>query len=152
MKPGSRLLICIVIALSAGCKGLFEQSTSTPAPTTVTAQLMNGSWASVSSTTTLANTCTDFRWTITEISGTAGSGTFTAKCMGTMVVTGMASGTLSGTTVTWTASGAGNSGATGTCAFSLSGTATFDGTQFRIPYTGTTCLGPVSGAEILRKS
>ena len=31
-------------------------------------------------------------------------------------------------------------------------TATFDGAQFRIPYSGTTCLGPISGTEILRKS
>ena len=33
----------------------------------------------------------------------------------------------------------------------LTGTATFDGTQFRIPYTGTTCLGPVRGSETLHR-
>src|SRR5262249_24940815 len=38
------------------------------------------------------------------------------------------------------------------CPFSLSGTGTLvDKTTLTIPYSGTTCLGPVSGTETLRK-
>jgi hypothetical protein len=34
----------------------------------------------------------------------------------------------------------------------LSGTATLESNgQIRIPYTGTTCMGPVSGIETLKK-
>jgi hypothetical protein len=33
----------------------------------------------------------------------------------------------------------------------LAGAATLEGTQVRVTYTGTTCLGPVSGTELLRK-
>jgi hypothetical protein len=111
-----------------------------------------GAWTSIASETTLTNTCTDFHWTITEVAGTSGSGTFTARCMGTLVVAGTAHGSLSGTTVTWAADALGTTPGGASCPVVLTGTATFDGTQFRVPYTGTTCLGPVSGAEVLRKT
>jgi hypothetical protein len=71
--------------------------------------------------------------------------------MATIQVAGTAHGTLSGTTVTWAADATGTGPGGAVCPVALTGTATFDGTQFRIPYTGTTCLGPVSGAEVLRK-
>jgi hypothetical protein len=149
-----RLFVALgaIMILAAGCQGLFDQTSSTTAPTNVTTQMMGGSWASVSSTTALSDTCTDFHWGITTISGTSGSGTFSAKCFGSMPVAGTANGMLSGSAVTWTATGAGVTPAGAACPFSLNGTATFDGTQFRIPFSGTTCMGPVSGAEILRKS
>jgi hypothetical protein len=141
--------VALAAALTTGCSSLFTSTTSPT--TTATNQLMAGQWTSVSSTTTLANTCTDFHWTITTVTGTSGSGTFTAKCMGTLQIAGTAHGTLSGTTVTWAADATGATATGAACPVTLAGTATFDGTQFRIPYTGTTCLGPVSGTEILRK-
>ena len=115
-------------------------------------QLMTGPWASIASATTLTNTCTDFHWTITEVTGTSGTGTFTAKCMGTIQfrgyrprhVVGYDSHLVSRCDME-------PRPAERACPISLTGTATFDGTQFRVPYTGTTCLGPVSGTEILRK-
>jgi hypothetical protein len=140
------MLVAAVIA--GGCTNLFKSSNNPSA--NATPQAMTGAWTSLAPAT-LSDTCTDFRWTITDLNGTTGSGTFTAKCLGTMIISGTASGTLTGTTVTWTATANGTSNGSA-CAVSLNGTATFDGTQFRIPYSGTTCLGPISGVEILRKS
>jgi len=37
------------------------------------------------------------------------------------------------------------------CPFSLSGTGTIDGDVIRVPYTGSTCLGPVSGTQVLQR-
>jgi len=140
--------------LSVGCMDFVTSHLTSPSTTTPSATLqgMSGGWASVSSTAPLPTTCTNFHWTITEFTGTTGSGTFTATCAGSVQVAGTAQGSLSGTTVTWSAAATGTAPGNVTCPIALSGTATFDGTQFRIPYTGTTCLGPVSGTEILRKS
>lgn len=149
MKGTMFIPACVAAVLSAGCLDFLTSKTS-PTPA-APIQLMTGQWASISSATTLPSTCTDFHWTITEVTGTSGSGTFTAKCMGTIPVSGTAHGTLSGTTVTWSADANGTAPGGGACPISLTGTATFDGMQFRVPYTGTTCLGPVSGTEILRK-
>jgi hypothetical protein len=145
------LLAATVLAalLAASCFEFLTQSKTSPSSTGVDG--LNGSWASVSSATTLQDTCTDFAWTVTDISGNTASGTFSATCLDTLQVTGTASGTLSGSTVTWTASGTATGPGGTACPVSLSGTATFDGTQIRIPYSGTTCLGPVSGTEVLRR-
>ena len=138
--------------LSAGCLEFLTQNKTSPsAPVAATVQGMGGSWTSVSPGTPAAGTCTNFHWSITEFTGTTGSGTFSATCAGDLQVTGTARGTLAGTTVNWTASAVGTAPGNVTCPITLTGTATFDGTQFRIPYTGTTCAGPISGTEILRK-
>jgi hypothetical protein len=58
---------------------------------------------------------------------------------------------VSGDTVTWTATAVGTSPSIDSCPISLSGTALLQNDQIRVPFTGTTCLGAVSGVEILRK-
>jgi len=140
--------ILVAAVIAAGCSNLFKLSDSPSA--SATPQAMTGAWTSLAPAT-LTDTCTGFRWTITDLNGTTGSGTFSATCLGSLLITGTASGTLTGTTVAWTATAAGTSNGS-PCAVSLNGTATFDGTQFRIPYNGTTCVGPIHGVEILRKS
>ena len=154
MKKSLFVMASLSALLGAGCMEFLTQNKTGPSPVVaVTLQGMGGAWASVSSVTPAAGTCTDFHWSITEFTGTTGSGSFSATCAGNMKIAGTAQGTLSGTTVSWTASAVGTTpGSSVTCPISITGTATFDGTQFRIPYTGTTCLGPISGTEILRKS
>lgn len=139
----------VAALMAAGCFEFLTGSKTNPSSTGV--EGLNGSWASVSSATSLQNICTNFTWSVTDISGNTASGTFTATCLDTLQVNGTASGTLSGSTVNWTASGTATAPDGTECPISLSGTATFDGTQIRIPYSGTTCLGPVSGTEILRR-
>jgi hypothetical protein len=145
------LLAATVIAalLAAGCFEFLTGSNTSPSSSGVNG--LSGAWASVSSATTLQDTCTNFTWSVTDISGNTASGAFTATCLGNLNVTGTASGTLSGSTVNWTATGTATAPDGTECPISLSGTATFDGTQIRIPYSGTTCLGSVSGTEILRR-
>jgi hypothetical protein len=105
----------------------------------------------VAPATSLSGRCSDFNWVVTDVTGDTGSGSFTAKCLDNMTVVGTASGQLSGETLTWTATGIGTSPTINNCPISLSGTATMQNNQIRVPFTGTTCLGPVSGTEILRK-
>jgi hypothetical protein len=151
MRRPALLALAIVAFLAAGCSNLFNFDNDKTTPSDPTS-LSSGQWSSVASATSLTNTCTNFKWTIVDISGTSGTGTFTATCMGNMQVTGSAAGTLTGTEVTWTATATGTAPGGVTCPISLTGTATYDGTQFRIPYSGSTCLGPVAGTEILRKT
>jgi hypothetical protein len=53
--------------------------------------------------------------------------------------------------VNWSA--AGNAGPSGvTCPFSITGTAAPEGVDgIRVNYSGSTCLGPISGSELLKK-
>jgi hypothetical protein len=146
------VLVSLSALLTAGCQNLFNQTTSPSPTTTPTVQGMAGSWASVASATPAAGTCTNFRWTVTEFSGTTGSGTFSATCAGNLQVAGTANGALAGTTVNWTATGFGTAPGAAPCPIALTGTASFDGTQFRIPYNGNACGVPISGTEILRKT
>lgn len=140
----------------AGCSpdsvlsSLTKPSTpSTPAQTGV--QALGGTWSSVAPATSLGSTCTSFNWNVTDINGDTGSGAFTAQCFNNMTINGTASGQMSGSTITWTAAAKGTSPSIDNCPISLSGTATLDNNQIRVPFTGTTCLGNVSGTEILRK-
>ena len=150
-----KILLCLVATaalLGGGCSNLLSSFANKTAPTSTSPSLSSGPWTSVASSTTLSDTCTNFHWTIGDVSGDSGSGTFTATCLETMQVSGTANGTIDGNTVTWSAEATGVGANGASCPVSLTGTATFDGVQFRIPYTGTTCLGSVSGTEILRKT
>ena len=117
------------------------------------AQLLGGTWATSSSTAlgSIATSCTNFTWQVTEQTGNSGSGTFGATCFGDLQITGTASGTLSGTTLTWSATATASAPGFPNCNISLSGTATLVGDTISIPYSGTTCMGPVNGTEILKK-
>jgi hypothetical protein len=148
-----RTLAAILLAAlaGAGCNIIKDVTQPSPTPSATGPDALSGTWASVSSTTTLQNTCTDFKWLVTSVQDTTGTGTFSATCLGDMAVTGTASGVLSGTTLNWTATATGTSPTVSSCDISLNGTATFENNQIRVPFSGTTCLGPVSGTEILRK-
>lgn len=95
--------------------------------------------------------CTGFQWRITNVTGSTVTGDFIATCAGNIPVTGTASGTMTGNNIAWSASGAATAAGVADCRFLLSGTAVMEGDTIRVPYTGSTCLGPVSGTETLRK-
>jgi hypothetical protein len=154
-----RILILPLLAVLAGTACSFNHESTKTSPSNASAQALGGVWATTQSFPGLGSgsvqqACTNFRWQVTDFSGASGSGTFGATCLnGTMNISGTARGTLSGTTVNWTATAAATgAGVPAGCAISLAGTVVLEGNQFRIPYTGTTCLGPVSGTEILGKS
>jgi hypothetical protein len=144
------LLATVIVAQSvSGCLDNFRSAVPTdPGETTMSG--FGGSWGSVAASTAEA-VCTDFRWAVSDVDLTQVSGTWTATCLKVVPVSGTASGALVNGEIRWTATGTGTAEGVGTCPVALTGSATLENAQVRIPYTGTTCLGPVSGVELLRK-
>jgi len=149
----SRMACAVAMAAVAGCVG-YETKTTTPSsPTTAapTVEALVGKWQSITTSPIPSpSTCTNFVGSPTQQSATSASGSFSATCAGGLSVVGTASGTLSGTTITWQANGTTTQGGV-SCGVSLTGTAELGVDSIRVPYTGNTCLGPVSGVEILNK-
>lgn len=134
-----------VTVVFSSCSG--QPSPTKPDPAGASALL--GTWQSTPDIP-VPTSCSTFTWEITEVNGNTGSGKFSASCGG-FEVNGTANGTLSGNTVTFTASATATGPDGFTCPISLSGTATIDGDLITIPFTGTTCFGPVSGTQVLKK-
>lgn len=97
------------------------------------------------------DSCSDLEWHVTSQTGTSISGDFQATCNGGITLTGTASGTLTDQVLTWQAVGTANIPDLASCPFTLNGTARLEGETIRIDYTGSTCLGPISGTEVLEK-
>ncbi len=156
------LFACLaaVSVAAAGCVG-FEHSTSVTTPTSTTSptgmQALTGTWQSVqdagSGIIPNPNTCTNFVWTSASQTATTAAGSFSATCNG-VAFSGTANGTLtSATTATWGANGT----ASGTglpqspCPITLTGTAQLAGNTITVPYSGSTCVGAVSGTQTLNR-
>jgi hypothetical protein len=135
---------------AAGCINFDHKSTPTGPSAAGTGSLL-GNWTSANIIPSPSD-CTDFKWNVTEQTELSAKGSFSATCTGDLKVTGTAQGqfTTSGT-IAW--SGEANATAPGitSCAIKLSGTAELQVDSIRIPYSGDTCLGKVSGVEILRR-
>jgi hypothetical protein len=131
----------------------YESKTTTPtSPSLSGIEALVGTWASASANGVPApSTCTDFTWTPAQQSPTSAMGAFSASCAGGLKVSGTAAGTLSGTTINWTANAVASTPLIASCNISLAGTAELGISSIRVPYSGSTCLGPVSGVEILNK-
>jgi hypothetical protein len=135
--------------LNAGCFEMFQQSSAAPA----TVNMLGGTWTSTTTNaSSLTSSCTGFQWNVTEKTSTTGAGWFQATCFGVLQVVGSAKGTMSGSSVTWIASAVANGGGVSNCAINLQGTASLGTDSINIPYTGTTCMGPVSGTESLKRN
>ena len=142
-------LVAVCLLASSACLGYERKSTLGPSATGVAGLL--GNWTSAN-VIPGASTCTDFKWNVTQQTGNNASGTFSATCAGDLKVNGTASGTLSGSTVTWNAQATATVSGLPSCPITLSGTAELGVDSIRVPYSGNTCLGPVSGVEVLKKS
>ena len=145
------VLVAAILA-AAGCDKILKDTKTQPSPALTSVEGLGGNWTSVSSATTQQNVCTDFKWNVSQFADGTASGTFTAACQGSLLVTGTGSATLSGNKINWTMTGNSNAAGGQACAVSLSGSAVWEVNQIRVPYSGTTCQGAVSGTEILRKS
>lgn len=135
--------------VAAGCLDFEHKSTLGPTASGLSA--LAGTWTSGNIIPSAAS-CTDFRWNVTEQTGTSASGSFSATCAGDLKLTGTARGTLTGSTINWTAQGNATAPGLPSCAITLNGTAEIGTDSIRVPYTGDTCLGKVSGVETLRRS
>jgi hypothetical protein len=149
MKKLAQIAVCLTVAAAAsGCLG-YESGRTPAAPSGSTASLL-GNWAS-SNLIPTASACADFKWNITEQTGNTAKGAFSASCAGDLKLTGTAEGSISGSTIAWTAQATGNAPGLSNCRVSLKGTAEIGVTTVRVPYSGETCLGPVSGVESLSR-
>ncbi len=146
------LLIALTIAAAsaAGCIGFERQSTLTGPSASGIGALM-GSWSS-SNLIPSANSCTDFKWNVTEQTAATAKGSFSASCAGDLKVTGIAQGSLTGSgTIAWSAQGTATAAGLTSCGIALTGTAELTTDAIRVPYSGDTCLGKVSGVETLKR-
>lgn len=147
-------VFAIVVAISVaggGCVGYQSKSTLT-SPTAAGVSALMGNWTSATaSVIPAAASCTDFKWNVTEQTTSSAKGSFSASCAGDLKVAGTATGTLNGTVVNWSANANASAPGITSCAILLSGTAELGVDSIRVPYSGTTCLGNVSGVEILKR-
>lgn len=150
-------LFLLACALTTGCELLNKKDAATPtSPTTPTTPAVSidafaGTWASIT-TSTPPTGCGNLKYTITPTSTTSANVSFTATCASNITVTGSGSGTLSGSVVTWNASGLVGQGGVN-CPFTFTNNkATLESSgQVVVSYSGTVCGIPVSGTETVKK-
>ena len=113
---------------------------------------MLGTWQSQSSTPQVdSSTCGQFKWIITSESAAMVTGTFTATCLGNVPFSGSGVGRRTATnTFDITVTGSATVQGVG-CNATITATATIQDDLATIPYTGQTCLGPISGVEYLKR-
>jgi hypothetical protein len=145
------------VTASTGTTASSSPSPSSPAAGPVASPASSpfaGTWAgpSFNGLPNIAS-CTDLRWQIDDMSLPDVAGSVSAVCGGSVTVTANLTGKQqSNDLVELTAKGQ----AVGfgiTCGFSLNGVGRREaGDSIKLDYQGTTCLGPVSGSEVLRRA
>ena len=164
-SPLSAGVTALILTLALGVSGCgllpgskdSTSTTTTPtSPTTTTPALsmdaFAGTWAS-STASTPATGCGNVKYTVTPVSTTSANVVFAGTCGGNITVNGSGTGTLSGSTLAWAASGLVSQGGVN-CPFSFTnGKATPDstGATITVTYAGTVCGIPVSGTETVKK-
>ena len=163
LKP---LAVALLIPLSAACT--YERTTemltpaaptipaapTSPVPTVSGGGALAGLWAAQTDLGSPDSwSCTGLQWNITEQTATTISGSFIGLCSGIVLVNGTASGILDGDDVTIHAKGTASlQDDVITCPFSIDGVGHIvSDDEMEVEYEGTTCFGPVSGVETLRR-
>jgi hypothetical protein len=149
--------VALASALTTGCdlfsKDKKDDSSSSPtSPTpTVSMDVFAGTWSSVTASTPPTG-CGNLKYTVIPLTNTSANVTFAATCGGNINVAGSGSGTLSGSTLNWSATGLVGQGGVN-CPFALNnGKATQDATgNIVVNYSGTVCGIPVNGTETVKK-
>ena len=162
------LLVALASALLGTACTKFESQSSVLAPSLNAVGALNASWASTKSVSTgstgstgttgsntqLQTLCTDFNWKITDTTTNGASGTFSATCYTNMAVNGTAQATIingNASNISWTAVANGVSPTIPSCAIALSGSIVLGVDTITVPYSGSSCQGPLSGTEVLKK-
>ena len=154
------LVLAALLSVSAfavtGCIG-FERKSSITGPSASGVSAFMGNWSS-GNLIPSPGACSDFKWDVTEQTQVSAKGNFSATCAGELKLTGTAQGQLTSgsslttaSSLTWSATGNATAPGLPSCAISLTGSAELLIDTIRVPYSGTTCLGAVSGVESLKK-
>jgi hypothetical protein len=151
------LLVALACAAAAGCdllskdKDPEDTSPTSPTPPSIGLDVFAGSWTSVT-TSTPATGCGTVQYTVTPLSSTSATVTFSGTCAGNIHVSGTGNGQVSGAALDWTAQGLVSQGGVN-CPFTFAnGKAAEDPGGIKITYSGTVCGIPVSGTEIVKRS
>jgi hypothetical protein len=120
-----------------------EKTPSNPTPTPDPIAPFTGVWRSTSA----SGACTAINWAVAAATPTTATIIYTTTCAG-IPVTGTANGTVTGATMTWSATGT----AANSCAYTITGTATPTATMdLNVTYAGNVCGTAVSGTDTLRR-
>lgn len=155
MAPSS-----VAAATSAGTSSTPAPSSSTSSASAAScspspdASPFAGTWASptIGGLPNISS-CTNLQWQISNLSATSVAGSVSAACGGSVTITANLTGELNGSdVVNLTANG--QAVALGiTCGFNLTGVGHRETNDaMRLEYQGMTCLGPISGTEMLRRN
>jgi hypothetical protein len=99
------------------------------------------------------SSCSELKWQITNLTATDIAGNVTATCGGSVTITADLTGKLNGSDVIDLTAKGQAVGLGITCGFTLTGVGTRQSTDsVELDYKGNTCVGPVSGTEILRRN
>jgi hypothetical protein len=150
----SAIVSLVGLVAVSGCD-LLNKKDSPTAPSSPTGSLEQfvGTFTSPPVVTVGPTSCGNLRYLVTPTSTTSATVTFTATCATNIEVSGNGTGTLSGSTLGWSAQGTITQGGL-TCPFSFAnGTATTEGTTgLRVTYSGTVCGIAVSGTEVVARN
>jgi len=150
MKKLAQLALCLAVAGSTAACFNYESGKSPTSPSAAGSGSLMGNWTS-SSLIPTPSTCADFKWNVTEQTATSARGSFSATCANDLKLTGTAQGSLTGSTIDWSAQGVASAPGISGCNITLKGTAEIGVTSIRVPYSGDTCLGKVNGVETLSR-
>jgi hypothetical protein len=149
--------VAAVCLLTAGCNALDkltgDKTPTSPSPSTTSLDVFAGTWASTSATAPPPPTgCGNVKYTVTPVTATEATVTFSATCASSIQVTGSGAGKVNGSTLDWSAQGLVGQGGTN-CPFTFpNGKATEEaGGGIKVSYAGTVCGIPVSGSEVVKK-
>lgn len=151
MKKITLFAVLSIAVAAAGCG--FERRSGTTGPSATGVNALMGTWTSTNVIPS-ASSCTNFKWSATETTATSAKGSFSATCAGDLKVSGTAEGQFApnaNSIIQWKANGTATAPGLNNCPITLQGTAELGLDSIRIPYTGETCLGRVSGVETLRR-
>jgi len=151
MKSILHTAAALLLALGAGACAVESHSTSIAPSEAAALASMLGTWSSQPVGESVSG-CSNFQWKISAQSDNSVSGEFSATCANGISGTGVASGRLNGSDVEFTVTGTANIANVASCPFTLIGVAhVVNSNEARVSYNGTTCLGPLSGEETLRR-
>src|SRR5258706_8736171 len=138
---------------SSSSSSSSSSASTTTAASSTSGAAAAGTWASP----TIAglpniSTCTNLQWQISSQSATSVAGNVSAVCGGVVNVNANLSGRMTGSDVVNLEANGQAVGLGITCPFSLNAVGHMQGNDaMRLDYQGTTCLGPVSGSEMLQR-
>ena len=140
---------CLATILFAGCEISSDGGLNPSAPSGL-ASLLVGQWSSSSSASPpTQDSCTDLQWSVSQETASTYSGAFSATCGAGIEVEGTLTGILVDDQLVLTGVGTATPLGSIGCDFTLVATARVVGDTIQLDYAGSTCLGPVSGTEVL---